>query len=390
MRRHDRTRWLAVAALPALLGCGTVIGEWFDGYAARADHEPSDAGAIDGASPADDSGPAPAIEGCKPTMIPANGVTYPATASLTPLEIKGPEPDAVDTDGPRCFDDGTPRAYCMLLARDLHVLPGAVLRAHGSRPLVIVTAFDMQLDGDIDVSATDTGDVGGPGAHPGGGSGSSGGGNAGGPGGSSCGVPGGTTTERGLVGGGPGGPVDASPNCRVGGAGGGALQLVSLCGTIFVNQTISATGGIARTPHNGTFDPACPAGAGGGSGGTVWLQAVGLRFKQGSGGINIWGGGGAGGACHLAPEAPWVLGGSAVGTAPGLGGDCTNGVRGGNGGVGGNGADAVPGKGTEAVASPPAQGSCGGGGGARGRVIVQVPGLTCEDVSHDGSCFVEP
>jgi hypothetical protein len=187
------------------------------------------------------------------------------------------------------------------------------------------------------------------------------------------------------VGGGNGGGVDsASAACRVGGRGGGAVQLVSLCGKIVLNDIIDASGGSGGAAS----DPTCPQGAGGGAGGTVWLQAPSITFKQDVASINVYGGGGGGGSCRPNGTSAWSPGSRGDRQSPGQGANCGSGILGGDGGLGGT--EETPGAGGQGAAAG-GEATCGGGGGARGRVVLDVAGhKDCGQVPFYGTCGLPP
>jgi hypothetical protein len=153
---------------------------------------------------------------------------------------------------------------------------------------------------------------------------------------------------------------------------------VSLCGTITIKGTIDASGG-----GGGAIDDAtCPEGAGGGAGGTVWMQAGSIVFQNGTANIQLEGGGGGGGGCRATSGDPWSAGTGASRKNPGGGATCAGGVFGGDGGAG---AGTPNGPGIGSAPTPAAgEAKCGGGGGGRGRLVLQ--GRSCDLVPHNGIC----
>jgi hypothetical protein len=387
-------RSLSVLVASSAVGCGTVLGEWFQGYQVA---EGGDAGDGGEDAPASDGALRPPLDDCTPSFAVGNGITYPSQTTVEHMVVTDPQTDVLDTGtscaadgGPPwcCLDDGSSRRpYCLVLAHDLRITASGRLGVTGARPLVLVTAGDILIDGTLDVTGTDGPSYPGPGMHPGSASApGGGGGSTAEPGGGACGNAGGPAVAFGLVGGGNGG--DAPP-CRLAGAGGGAVQLVSLCGQILLSNTIDASGGGGLAPA--VVDPSCPGGAGGGGGGTVWMEAASVSFGDGgTANINVSGGAGAGGSCQHDPASVWVPGAAASRTQPGAGADCTGGVRGGDGAAGAT--DMHPASGGTPDAGGTAAAGCGGGAGARGQVVIQVPGRkTCDGVPiYGGVCTVLP
>ncbi len=390
--------------VPLLGGCWVVLGESFTGYtnlvpssdagdagdATGTTDAPITTDAGDGGGAIDaafDAAPHP-IDDCTPRFVVANGIQYPAQA---PPALDITSTLQVDTDTyAGCIPVAGPSTpYCLLLFYELHIGVDAKLQTAGSRPLVVMTVQNLTMENNalLDVAGGDTGSFPGAGPHtkgaatgPGGG-----GGNAEPGGGSTCGATGGSPIEIGLfAGGNGGGALDARQGCRVGGSGGGAVQLVSLCGTITIRGTIEASGGGGG--GGAMADQGCPDGYGGGAGGTVWMQSdKKIVFDSATAAIKLSGGGGGGGACRPTAADPWTSGGAASRADAGVGGTCA-GATGGPGGVGGVGGQA-------GAANPPGTGAqgtgdarCGGGGGARGRLVLQAPETTCADVVSTGVC----
>ena len=272
----------------------------------------------------------------------------------------------------------------------------ATLRVRGGRPLVMVAAGSVVINGYFAAYSEVTlpGDpirtagpggfgpalgpgAGGSGAKPGAADSSGGGGagsaTAGGIGGVKGAVPGGTagsmTSGAGaaLLGGGGGGNgggfvAGVCGNRGRGGPGGGAVQ-ISAIGKITIGITagidVGGAGGAGGCKNNGSDQ--FSGGGGGGAGGMVVLESVaGIELQAGSAIAASGGGGGEGGDGNGFGE----RGESGIfpsGTA--LGGNSNNGGNGGNGGVG-NGilTPTSPGPGLSDATG-------GGGGGAAGRAF---------------------
>jgi hypothetical protein len=297
------------------------------------------------------------------------------TIDTTRLTVRGTVPtDGVTFDAwPQSGATGIELA--VLHVRAFGVSTGAQIRVSGNRPLVIIAAADVVLDGIVDASAhaDQPGPggappgmgpgVGGPGQthpdHSDGGGGGAGFGTAGAPGGegSATTLGGSKGTEYGEAslailqggsGGGSGGP-DTCPT-PLGGAGGGAVQIFSAT-TIRVlpRAGINVGGGGGAAAMNCAW---YTAASGGGSGGGLFLQAPSVD-NQGTLAAN----GGAGGT--PTPESP--------GEMPRPGEDAHFGdspaTNGGAGGLGGY------------LTTPPVPGDAGpgnggGGGGAVGRIRI--------------------
>jgi hypothetical protein len=419
-------------------GCWMLIGESFDGYSTDAGVTVMEGGmhaSIDGKADRrpGTAGP-PAIDDCSPSFFVANAVTYPerspgaceipgACATVSNSETYDGGAILLDTDKD-CYggaDSGLP--YCLVLATSVHIREKTRVEVFGSRPLVVVSVHDFTIDdrGVLNAAGEDQGGTGyadglrggGPGDHAAGSSSSRGGGGGNAePGGSPCGQQAGPPIEleAGLVAGGHGGallspaPLMATTRCPTGGLGGGAVQIVSLCGTIIIGGVVDVAGGAGGggqvRSSTGGSDDVCPNGAGGGAGGTVWLQASQpVVFQASTGGhVRLSGGGGGGGACKDSTASPWLPGGGgnnadfSAPATPGAGGACSGGSFGGAGGAGGS-FDTAPGAGESPTPVSPGQGRCGGGGGARGRLVLQAPqDGGCGDIFnfHDGKCIPVP
>jgi len=259
----------------------------------------------------------------------------------------------------------------------------------GDRPLVVVAAKEIVVQGLMDGSAY--GVIPGPGggaatvvrSGDGGNGFQGGGGTSSGGGGAGFGTKGGTggTTSEPLFGG-PEGSVyglnltdfqggSKGGNAGVsfcsgsfgrngkGGAGGGAIQLSSA-----VSVTIEVAGGI--TVSGGGGEGGCSggyAGGGGGSGGLIFLEAPAVTV---AGWLTANGGAGGSGSISNA-NSNYGADGARNSAVPALGGGAPSGE--GNPGKGGNGGT---------LTAPPENGgpgsSAGGGGGAVGRIWVRTRG----------------
>ncbi len=272
----------------------------------------------------------------------------------------------------------------VLIARSLST---GDVTVSGSYPLAVVAHGEILIAGNFSVSAD--GPTPGPGARSGvanpcvgvdgvgdlglgqwsgGGGGSFGssggrGGNHPNMDGGAPGVPASGEDLEPLVGGCAGGNYDigADQILDSGGAGGGALQLVSRTGIRFAGGTISASGGGAG-PTGMDF----LAGGGGGSGGGLLLETPAVS-ASGTSGIFANGGGGS---CKNLGDGLSVAGSNGLlSTSPAAGGACPLASDAGAGGSlqspeGATGEDTADGSLT----------TTGGGGGGTGVIRVNVPG----------------
>jgi len=343
-----------------------------------------------GGSTGDDGGVVDAAPVCFGQMIP---ICFPAGAVPTTPRVLGTTD--IDTDlmgvGSACDSNSDQQAkYCVVTGAGLALMPGAMLSAHGTKPLVLLSTTTIDLAGDIDVSSHHAGaQLRGAGANPTGagacsfttapvaaamGGGGYGGsfGTPGGNGGTSAvsatgkGIPGTAlagfpTTLRGGCRGGDGSAVDGSSGA--GGDGGGAVALVAATQVKVGSSKINASGGGG---HGGAMGPTA-GGGGGGSGGMVVLDAPMLLFDPQS---RLWanGGGGGQGSSPGAPAMTGADGGESTnpgGAAPGSSGAGT----GGDGGLGST--SSIPGGFAFNAAGMGAGGGGGGGGG-----YVHAPGAS--------------
>lgn len=303
----------------------------------------------------------------------------PATMPMTVLEGLD-----INTDtSPMCdeHNDKT-EVYCVVIAGDFTLTSNAVLRAHGLKPLVLLSTgtISLQATARIDVSSRHAGPdpvgAGGdastclPGTPPIGSSGGYGGSfqGHGGEGKAAAASQGGLAASgmpaapQSLRGGCPGSGGDPStPPYGAGGDGGGAVALVAakqidLAGTI---DASGAGGQGGSSPRGG--------GGGGGSGGMIVLDAPmivpgpdALLFANGGGG-----GGGTGGAQVGLPGSespePGRFGGGGLASGP-------NGA-----GASGSSGDLL--NGMDAVDPVNDVGSGGGGGGGGGAGFIHAPGF---------------
>lgn len=277
--------------------------------------------------------------------------------SVEPLQLD----TAADCDS--VVTDGYGQQLCVKKYRTVSLAVGSTLRASGPRPLVLIATSGMEINGLIDV--TGRGDTPGPGGRAtmgaGPGSGQTPGGGAGyGTAGANSGFPGygeggaiyGVQQLVPLLGGapgggsGPGGTTSPMP----GGAGGGAVQLIS-CNALtigYAGKVNAGGGGGPRTLSSSDI------GSGGGSGGGVLIEAL---YVSIAGVIAANGGGGGAdgdGQDGLASANP-AFGGDTFGEQ-----FCAG--RGGS-------ANELPADGTR-LCGPGA--SAGGGGGAVGRIRINV------------------
>jgi hypothetical protein len=273
--------------------------------------------------------------------------------------------------------------WCVIAGTTIEVLAAADVRVIGNKPVVFAATGDISVIGTIDVGsrgsssgagANFVGCNGGTNATAGNSSGGGFGGSFAGRGGNGEGADGGfggiapaiatnVTALRGGCPGGPGGPVNTL--LAMGGAGGGALALVSRTKLLISGRlNASGAGGSAgEQPRQGS--------GGGGSGGMIVLDAPAIDAT----GANIFANGGGGG------EGADLVNEGVFGQEPlspllaGIGGSgASAGGDGGEGSLGGNGS------GPPMNASASNAGGGGGGGGA-GVVLSTVVPLTGGNVS---------
>lgn len=298
-----RHLWLVVVLAGS--GCNQLLGigglEGTDGGPAITSD--STVSEIDGSMP-----DAPPSSVCFGTATLAESCFVPSTAP--DVTLGGPlntSPSAADV---RCKSTTQGADACVIIGNEIRI--SADLNVTGSRPLMIVAATVLAIDGDLEVGSTEGGRT-GPGANPtvcvlgspggnssndgaGGGAGGSFGGRGadggiGADGGGAGGVASPVSIGMGLRGGCPGsrgGTVgnDSGP----GGNGGGALYLVA--GTsITISRHVRAHGG-GGTGGIGSGS----GGGGGGSGGMIALQAPTITLTGPAAELLANGGGGGEGS----------------------------------------------------------------------------------------------
>ncbi len=324
--------------------------------------------------------------------VPSNvDATYVDTGA-TPFTLTSMSTDACD-GGTRVSQGGGELDLCVISASTVSV-PAGTATITGSLPLVIIASGAVTIDGTIDVSAYGTtagpgGSAGGtassedgggrspgsggshPGTYPDGGGGGGalcGAGGNGGTGGSGAGGGGGaavTSWNLSPLQGGSGGGYANGRTDSNGGAGGGALQIFSSV-SVTLNGVILAGGGGGTRGHTEGGVRDYGAGAGGGSGGAVLIEAPTVTFGAGSR-INTTGGGGGGGASTSnggnGQDGAAVSSGRASG---GASGGSTYGAPGGD-----SGADATP-DGSNGGSNGNGYGNGGGGGGGGGCILIRT------------------
>jgi hypothetical protein len=301
--------------------------------------------------------------------------TKPPTEPLTVSALKD-----IDTDStsPAMCDQQNDRKgnFCVVAAAGITIEAAGAIRAHGMKPLVLVSTTRLTLTGKVDVSSTggQTPVRGaganfnecGVGATPPDGAGGGFGGSFGAKGGDGEKVDG---TTGGIAGpmvtaptptilrGGCAG-ADGASSGGIGGSGGGAVALAA-DDDIVLNGSINASGA------GGRGGPAGKTGAGGGgSGGMIVLEA---KTITGSGEVFANGGGGGQGGTGGGSAVPGEDGGQSIGPANVGSAGTNNNTNGGNGGQGSVG-PAKPG-GANASGASSGMGGGGAGGGAVGFLL---------------------
>lgn len=418
-----RSRWLAGVALHAvILGACTFAPAGFDPDTDAMPPPPRD-GMRDADPGRDTMDPIDA-----PPPGPRNVVHVPeagwegntsdatwtgnVTIDTSALSISGPGTEGLTLRTEDHDPAGGPE-LALLHVGTLTINENVDVRVTGSRPLVIISAEDIVLNGSIEAGAEGQ-TAGAGGAEPGAGAGAgqegahfegtsndAGGGGAGhataggrgaqgcterGGFGTSCddsdaaeGGPAGVAygeaaleTLFGGSGGGRGGEGGNSCPGGPGGAGGGAVQLYAL-GTITVGSnggvSVGGGGGQGGDRQDGEDSCAASGGGGGGSGGSVYLQADSIRID---GVIAANGGGGGAASDGLVPGESGDDG--ALGSTPAAGG-ADPGDGGSPGGAGAAGRSG-PQQGEDQDGEP----NGGGGGGAAGRIV-----FNCNDLEGTGT-----
>jgi hypothetical protein len=306
-------------------------------------------------------------------------ITFPSSSDVPAAPLMWNINIDIDTDTSVLCDTHNSQAtrYCVVAATSITLASTRTLRAHGSKPLVLLAISTFDLQGTIDVSSN-------AGSPPGAGAavaascpnttaaaGNSGGfggsfGGKGGNGGPIAGTADGATGTAApalaafptdLRGGCPGGNGSSSTagTAPAGGSGGGAVAIIA--DTVQVNGKINASGA------SGKGGPATLSGGGGGGAGgmivldapsimpgsgTLWLFANGGGGGQGGTGMGIGAGPGDDGKESPGPlinavggnnggRSGGAGGGGSAGTAQKDGADAGDAVNSGGGGAGGGG-----------------------------------------------------
>ena len=400
---YRRATWMALLCMLSAGGCASILGiedlpEVRDGGNPPGDLDarvsPIDAGDSGQPDPTctpwpfqpehfDPCGPSRPLPGLTPLVLGIDGIYIYNTDNNLLLDPSG----APVLPPPVTFEEGGVQA---IWAESVTIESGSTLRVEGAKPLMIISTGDILMSGIIDVSSSWEPDSKtfdrGAGAEPvdcaatapqiggecqeggggGGGGGFGGGGGAGGVGanGRNCGpaqgVPGGNggrnltsapTKIRGGCAGERGGKGDGDMLYGVGGAGGGAVHLVSQT-QIDIEGRIHAGGAAGAGAENKRS-----GGGGGGSGGFIGLEAPDIEIDQTA--ILAANGGGGGGGTNNSQQ------------PSGQDGQLSNqAATGGTGNAGGNGG---PGSaGISRNGQPGGDGDRGGGGsgGGAGYIVV--------------------
>jgi hypothetical protein len=298
----------------------------------------------------------------------------------------------VDCDRMEAASGGQP-SLCLVMATDMTIMAGATITAHGSRPLVLVSMGTLTVSGIVDVSSHAAGMTGAAandascttanGGLPQQASTSTSGGGAGGSfgtAGGAGGAPGNGTAVaaepaingaqltrlRGGCRGGDGGR-DHDGHFGAGGASGGAVYLMATTqidlkgGQVLAN---GAAGGGGAFPSAADF----PGGGGGGAGGLVMLDSPAIVLQSA---IVMASGGGGGGGQGAGPSAG-MGGGEPTATAPlAAAGGGVGGMMAGSGGFGSS--LSAPGPGGGGIEGVGTGGAAGGGGGGAGVIRLFGP-----------------
>jgi hypothetical protein len=325
------------------------------------------------------------------------GLAKPCVSTLLPgpLNLSSSTIDT-DTDG-MCQTALQPVGPSLCVIASDTIIVDGVVRAQGSRPLVLAANGMILINGTLD--ARSTRDTKGPGTStcqtPGGESGAdvgagvtvgggAAGGTFGGRGGSGGGAGGNSvngvqplaeqefpTFVRGGCEGGPGGLGPIAVN-GPGGAGGGALYVIA--NLIDVSGRVLATGAGAFLEAPNFGSKARAGGGGGGSGGMIVLDAASTTIAANAralahGGAGAGGGGTLGGGAGEDPDVDALLAANIV--AIGGGGS-------GLGGAGGSGSGVAAGGGANDGKAGLAGGSgSGGGGGGGGAGFIRIYCSSC-------------
>ena len=301
-------------------------------------------------------------------------------------------PDDVDVDTDLiqatsfCDQNNDQKAsYCVVTGKGIMLAATKTLRAHGSKPLVLLSTMAIDLEGSVDVSSTGSApETRGAGENPQGAcmgatavSAASGGagGSFAGKGGNGEPVDTGNLPQpapavnefpRSLRGGCPGGNGtlnDIPDTGGAGGSGGGAVAIIAP--SLMFNAKINASGAGGAGGPTGKS-----GGGGGGSGGMIVLDVPMAGIVRGANGILFANGGGGGEGGAEPPSAAMGQPGSdPAGPMPAAaGGNTTN--DGGNGGAGSS--DILAG----ATAAGQSGSHGGGGAGGGGAGFIYAPGIS--------------
>jgi hypothetical protein len=370
--------------------CTTLLFLAGCGFSTHAGAPDAPIGPVVDAAVADAAADAPAGDAavCVPGVVDVCGMPAPTMA----FDVSNAAPLNTDSDGRCTTVTLAGHAICLIYATEVTIASTGSLMVTGGRPLALVSASTLRIDGAIDAgshgpqigpAADDTScafasipdnDLGGAGGGAGGSftlAGGNGGtgdtdSSLGGDGMGSPGTHGATVSAPPLRGGCPGQKGgDEQTGGFVGGTGGhagGALYLAAR-----VSVSVAVAGSIRATGAGGAGGRSQAGGGGGGSGGTVVIESPAMTI---SGKISANGGGGGQGGGRTA-GGDNVTGGpgtdGALGTTPAPGGfgannNDSNFSTGGAGGAG-------------TTAAAPGTGSIlGGGGGGGGAGMVRLIG----------------
>lgn len=369
-----RRSWLAVSAILPALGCSPFHGGG----------ESLDA-AVDASI--DTTPPPPDAQQCFGSYVSIcfnSGADVPSAPKILSGDISTDDVQLCDQHNHQSAD------YCVVTGRGISIADNVIVRAYGSKPLVLLSTETVDVLGTLDASSVSqptAAHANGPGVsaiaecadatiaadNSSGGFGGSFGGKGGNgqldtgalpTAGPAIGFP---TKLRAGCPGGSGSTTTSATVAGTGGSGGGAVAIIAT--TITLSGTINASGA------GGLAGPAAKAGGGGGgSGGMIFLDApvIGVSAL----GCSLYangGGGGQGGASNSGGSGGGAgqNGGESRGPlVPGQGGNNVATV----GGTGGNGAGGAKLNGSSA-SSDPVPANAGGGGGGGGAGFIHAPGV---------------
>jgi hypothetical protein len=359
----------------SILALCVMSGSWGCGFSAAASQPGSDAASPDAALP--DAGlPIDAAVAADAPVALCAGTLARVCVDPPPSSSKNLTMTTIDTAmASMCTPYTSPTGTTACVIAGLSITVSSSIRVIGDRPLILLAADAITIDGKLDVASHRA--AGGAGAslgpcatdsvNPtttvGGGGGGGWGGSFGGPGGpggigvgnGKGGVPPGTTVPATLRGGCPGG--GGAGDGGTAGLGGGAVALIAI-NTVSIAGTVNASG----SPGGG--GSASGGGGGGGAGGMIVLEAATVKV---TGQCFANGGGGGEGANAAADGDPGEA--SPAPDRPGAGGQ---------GGTmfGGDGGDSAFGKTLGGVVGGVGEsigaaiGGGGGGGGSAGVIKV--------------------